>query len=178
MALEQPSSVWSSQLYDYNLVSGRTAASRERISNFLQLETSTTRYGQVMHKMELKICCELCFCKRLLHIHKPVSEKRAQILGPTALCKELEWNTSLDVPKERALAVRYIMLEDLPEYYSMCACDSYNSGCERSPHMVKVEDVPANSELVGMVVLPGTSRGGHNSWNNIIPLYVEIGTSA
>ncbi|RPB21212.1 hypothetical protein L211DRAFT_889947, partial [Terfezia boudieri ATCC MYA-4762] len=184
--LEKPSSVWSSRLYDYALVCGHTAASRERISKFLQLETSTTSqletsttsYVQVMHKIEHKLFCELCFCKRLPHIRKPVSEKRAEILGPTALCKELEWNTSLDVPKERALAVRYIMLEDLPEYYSTCACDRYNSGCERSPHMVKVEDVPANSELVGMVVLPASLPEGQNSWNNIIPLYVEVSIPA
>jgi len=172
MDLEKPSSAWSSREYDYALVCRGTAESREGITSFLEWIYSTVLLEPVRHEIVPHPFCDTCFGKYLPRISNPASGKRSQLLGHLARAKEAEWNSNEDRVNVRILVAASMMLSDVPNYHKACACDRDNTGCDRWPHIVKVRDIPMESELVGNVCMPGSLPGAQFGWNNYVPLYV------
>ncbi|KAF8431882.1 hypothetical protein BGX38DRAFT_1227818 [Terfezia claveryi] len=68
-------------------------------------------------------------------------------------CLQPHWTIAVSIQGhlQRRIYMSTITLREVPSIDTACACDMFDSGCEASPHLVRVESLPIESEWVAVV---------------------------
>lgn len=123
-------------------------------------------------RIEHSYFCELCFPKHLPNMGKRVSEDRPEWVGHDMINIERALNRNLFQATWRILSVMDLKWEDVPHADDTCTCGRFNTGCEASPHLVRAESLPVESELAAFVWLPLRVRSGVPDAQAKVPIYV------
>jgi len=120
----------------------------------MQLQQMSNRwgFGLVRQTIEHNHLCELC-PKTLAKMGKVVSG-RPEWVDHYMLIGEKVLNQVMDQTGARVLIVAELRWEDMPQRDRVCTCSGFSTGCEASPHLVRVESLPVQSELAAFVQLP------------------------
>jgi len=137
----------------YGLVYGRSYASRKEMSMFLRNDSHNRVYVFATHVIDYNQFCCVCYPKHQPKIRKVISRTRSELLGPTVMGIEWEGNSAWHAKVMRRQAAMCLGWGDLPQGYKTrpCTCQGFNTGCDISPHYVRVEDLPVDGELVAFV---------------------------
>ena len=158
--------------YAYGLVLWRTPGLTEEISVLLQQASYKMGYVVIKQRIEHKHFCELCFSKHRPNMDKVVPGERPEWLERSVRNYERAINHEIDLVEARVLPVMDVKWEGVPHADNTCTCSRFNTGCGISPHLVRVENLPMESELVAFVWLPMSVRSGVSGVQAKVPVYV------
>ncbi|KAF8453253.1 hypothetical protein BGX38DRAFT_423628 [Terfezia claveryi] len=164
--VQKPATVMAEYGYRHALLCRRTKGSRQFWNARVETQADFIR-----HKMKQKDLCQLCLpANWQIRIH---GSQRELVIGAYSSTYEryMSSRRGMDPAKERLLLALHVYWESVPQAHTTCMCDEYNAGCPSLPHIVRIEDVPEESELVAFVSLPETLRSlGHDQ----IPVYIRL----
>ena len=157
----------------YTLVYGHTPASQTEMSDFLTRPHQQWVYGLARHQIEHNQFCHVCFRKHQPNIRHVISQARSELLGATIVRIELEANSPQHAATIRRLVVMFLNWGDLPQGRNTAPyhCDEFNTGCDISPHYVRVKDLPVDAELVAFVSQRGRAPIGATGYRSKCPVY-------
>ncbi|KAF8415625.1 hypothetical protein BGX38DRAFT_1245479 [Terfezia claveryi] len=94
--------------------------------------------------------CEVCFYKPRATMGKSISHNKPEWYWESRVREETGLNNA--VSGIRFLRIPYLVWDDVPNGDSTCICAMFETGCQISPHIVRVENLPIESEWAGLVV--------------------------
>ncbi|KAF8432291.1 hypothetical protein BGX38DRAFT_1226434 [Terfezia claveryi] len=149
----------------YGLVYGGSPGSRQNILRFLREESQHKHHTIIRWKLIYQVVCALCFAKHQPHLRTEVSPQRPELIGHLGVELEKHWKAQ-GPGDRREPAVMLLEWVDLsPIRKGICYCNGFNVSCNNAPHVIRIENVPVESELVAWV----TVRGGRR---RSMPMYV------
>ncbi|RPB19732.1 hypothetical protein L211DRAFT_852922 [Terfezia boudieri ATCC MYA-4762] len=173
--VQKPATVMAEHGYRHALVCRRIRGSRQFWNARVETQADLIR-----HKMKQKDFCQLClpnnwqnrFYGSLSGAFNGQSQ-RELVIGAYSSTYEryMSDRYGMDPAKERLLLALHVYWESVPQAHTTCMCDGYNAGCPSLPHIVKIEDLPEESELVAFVLLPEALR---NLLQDKIPVYIRL----
>ena len=170
--------------FSHALVVGRTPESRDEICDLIQHGLRDRRVHElVRYRLEPKDFCEACASQYYYNILPELNRNRESVIGQTLMASERSRNLIAaersrillmpwDPVRFRGLLTAHLQWGDISRTSSTCLCNEFGRQCEASPHIVKVEDLPGESELVAFVRLPEVLRGTYSGSYESIPVYV------
>jgi len=157
--LEKQVSVMRAEGYLHALVCGGAAESVAAISKTLK---SRLAYVWVERKLERNRFCQMCLSEwNQLRISSGESTRRQELMGQVAMDVERDISR---IQQRHVLALAYL---DAPHIPHTCRCAGFSTGCPYDSHIVGINKVPVESELVGLLTVP-------RAWQYVIPLQPVI----
>ncbi|KAF8433072.1 hypothetical protein BGX38DRAFT_1223976 [Terfezia claveryi] len=149
MEQELPGEMLSRMNLSFALLGGNTPTSRGEISTRLQEPRNVHTCTLVQH-IRHNYFCEVCFYKPRATMGKSISHNKPEWYWESRVREETGLNNA--VSGIRFLRIPYLVWDDVPNGDSTCICAMFETGCQISPHIVRVENLPIESEWAGLVV--------------------------
>lgn len=129
-------------------------------------------YVVIKQRIEHKHFCELCPSKHQPSTGKAISQERPEWLERSIRNYKRTITHKKDLVEARVVPVMDLKWEEVPHADNTCTCSGFNTGCEASPHLVRIKSLPVECELVAFVWLPQSVRSSVPGVHAKVPAYV------